>query len=466
MQTIKHLSTHKGFNSVTQNFIYDQVGLEFPNGALETADGVNSVSYYDFVNSKKELEDNFTYNFSRNINGELNLDDLGFTIKSELTRNIVNTTSFTSDTITIVAYWKEEEKKVHSNGLPSIKEDALNLLRDNPKQFFSYYGDKYVSGVTLGRMFYIVYQADVTNVSNSSKTTTKKALELKFKEILGGKLSTAEESFVSQKLTNVHITSKTYTYGISGFVNFFGPYTQEEFNNIKQQITDQSAVISRDFKDYSYTSNGADYAFVDTTEYEKMANEWIKHYSNLNYIYNNSRISYGLKNNCAFEMSKINDELSRVYSLDETARYPGNEVSIYANLYNTYLDELHITPRWYEIGSYTLKSGEYVNLDLLYLGDVEVLKIDAKNSNLLNETNNIYFYINKDGNLSLYNSWTFKGNVNIILYEGAKFHDVFRVKFTASDSYLSSPISQLKVFVSYKEKIIDVIWLYMNGYST
>lgn len=284
---VKYLGT--GYNSVRDSFIYDNMCLEFDNGSLEAQDGVSSTSYYSFVNSKKELQEKFTYNFS----GNLGITTPNFTASSSLTQEIINNTSFTSDKITIIAYWKQEDKKIYSNGLPRINDYALSILKNDPKQFHDLYGDKYINGVTLGKMFYIIYQADTTNLSSDSKNSVKAALEFSFNKILGAKLTASQETFVSQKLSNVSISSFTYAYGIN---NLTGIYSANDFQNVVQKINStQSAIIARELKNYTFTNNSSGFLFYDISEYVKMANAWKKHYSLLNYIYSSPRINVSLK---------------------------------------------------------------------------------------------------------------------------------------------------------------------------
>jgi hypothetical protein len=140
------------------------------------------------------------------------------------------------------------------------------------------------------------------------------------------------------------------TYGIDNY--FFGPYTPEDFQNILQGITGQTAVIEKELKDYSYTINGADYAFFDTTEYKKMANEWLEHRSNLSYIYENGRISTDLTCSCHAKISRINHECS----IQTVTWFMALGLSInLSRQLGTELFKFHYTPI-YALGRYLLDS--------------------------------------------------------------------------------------------------------------
>ncbi len=452
-----------GYNSLQDNYVYDNNCLEFPNGAIETTDGVSSMSYYCFVNSKKELEDNFKNNFSGS--GDLTLPT--FTAKSSLTKEIVNETKFISDKITIIAFWRQEDKKVYSNGLPQIKTDVIDLLQSNPLQFFKLYGDKYVSGVTLGKMFYIVYQADTSNVATSSKSTVKRAVELSFNKILGANLSSSQESFVSEKLSNVTIISRTYAYGIN---NLTGVYSPSDFNNLVSRVSgSQSAVITKELKDFSYTTNYPGYS-ENFSEYLNMAREWEKHYHLLEYIQTNPRISSGLRTDCNLSMIDITNQLTHIYSQDETSRYPIGELSVFNYLYNRYLTEMNIVQRWYNMPEVIMINNN-VNIiskdfDFSSIGDIEVLKIQADCVCKLPFRLKISLYINKDGNLADFCETVVTNTSIVNLYEGVKFHDKFTIRYNSNipvnDFGVTPPILIIKC--SYKERITDLIWLHVNGY--
>lgn len=467
---VKYLGT--GYNAVQDCFIYDNMALEYTNGALESQDGVSSTSYYSFVESKKELTEKFTYNFS----GHLGITLPIFTASTDLTREIVNNTSFTSDKITIIAYWKQVDKKIHTNGLPRLSDSALSILSNSPLEFHKLYGDKYVKGVTLGKMFYIVYQADTTNLSSDSKNSVKAALEFSFNKILGAKLTTSQETFISQKLSNVSISSFTYAYGIN---NLTGIYSTADFQNVVQKINStQSAVIARELEDYSLTANSAGYSFYNVSEYANMANAWRKHYSMLNYIYSSPRIGTALKMNSLSAINDVSDQLNRVYTFDSTAKYPDTEINTYNTIYNSYISQMNLTPRWYTMPDKSIPANGNTDLDFSCLGDVEVLMIEAQCPALsifptsflgipINLTFNIKLYINKDGNLSNIKSTTLSiSSPNQTLYQGVKFADKFRVTsiYTGGGgvTFSSNPII---IKSSFKEKMTDLIWLYVNGYD-
>lgn len=147
-----------GFNSISQTFIEDQNCLKFTRIETESIKRISNTSFYCFVDSKQELADKFLYNFSPNTSGIPEV-----TAKSKVTELIVNNTTFSSDKVTLVAYWKQEHRRIFSNDLPTIDFVAQAMLKEDPKGFFRCYGDRYISGLSLGRIFYIIYQADISN---------------------------------------------------------------------------------------------------------------------------------------------------------------------------------------------------------------------------------------------------------------------------------------------------------------
>jgi hypothetical protein len=461
MDAVKYLGD--GFNTVQKDYVYGNLALEFPNGALVYDDGVSSVSDYCFISSKKELEEKFASSFSGNIG----VSFPSVTAKTDVTKLIENSTSFSAEKITIVAYWKQIDKKVYVNGLPKLNDTALSVLQSDPKRFMQLYGDRYVSGVTLGKMFYIIYQADISNVAETNKSSVRTALELSFKKIFGGSLTESQEKFMSEKLSNVSISSKTVAYGISGFT---GPYSADDFKNIQYQISQaQSSVIEKTLKDYSYTSNYGGHSFFNSADYYKMANEWEQHLSLLKYITSSSRISSTLKRDCTTAYNNAAAQLELVYALDSSARYPNLETGTFTSLYNRYITEMQIKPRSYSIaisGNYT--KGESVDIDLSTIGDVESIKITVDCYNFSGSekgidypaTATIIMYINHDGNLSEDRRLTFTEVAT--LYEGIKSGDKYRIYVLSAKNTIPHTTARVTVYCQYTERMADVIWLYLN----
>jgi uncharacterized protein YwqG len=460
MDAVKYLGD--GFNTVQKDYAYGNLALEFPNGALVYDDGVSSVSDYCFISSKKELEEKFASSFSGNIG----VSFPSVTAKTDVTKLIENSTSFSAEKITIVAYWKQIDKKVYANGLPKLNDTALSVLQSDSKRFMQLYGDRYVSGVTLGKMFYIIYQADTSNVAETNKSSVRTALELSFKKIFGGSLTETQEKFMSEKLSNVSISSKTVAYGISGFT---GPYSADDFKNIQYQISQaQSSVIEKTLKDYSYTSNYGGHSFFNSADYYKMANEWEQHLSLLKYITSGSRISSTLKRDCTTAYNNAATQLELVYALDSSARYPNLEKGSFTSLYNRYIAEMQIKPRWLSTpisGTYTI--GESVDIDLCTIGDVESIKITVDCYNFTGETKTthpgtatIIMYINQDGNLFEDRRLTFTEVAT--LYEGIKSDDKYRIYVSSVSNTNPHFKDRVTVYCQYMERMTDVVWLYLN----
>jgi hypothetical protein len=463
-EDVKYLGD--GFNTVQKDYVYGNMALEFPDGAL-VYEGVSSESKYCFVSSKKDLEEQFFSNFSEGIGGSF----LGVTAKTDITKTIEKSTSFSAEKITIVAYWKQIDKKVYSNGLPKLKDSALTILQNDPKRFMQLYGDRYINGVTLGKMFYIVYQADISGVVESNRSSVTKAVELSYKKIAGGSLTETEEKFMSEKLTNVKIESKSYASGLSGFI---GPYSADDFKNIQYQVgQSQSTPIEITLKDYSYTSNYGDHSFFDSSKYYKMADEWEQHLSMLKYITSCNRISSSLMYDCTTAYNNATKQLELVYALDSDARYPSLDISTFNVLYNRYVTELQIAQRWYELPEtkFNVVKTKTIDLDFSSLGDVETIKIERFSPfpggtlpggvfGFFKFKLTVKMYYFDGNNLSLVKTVEYQSDSDATIYEGVKSRDKYRLSFSYKHDGLEKFIETIKS--SYLEKMTDVIWLYLK----
>jgi hypothetical protein len=448
-----------GFNSLTKKFIYDNSCLTFRNIGAESADRVSTASYYCFVDSKQALTEKFLYNFS-SVTGTTP----DSTALSKTTEAIVNDTVFSSDKITMIAYWKQEEKKLFSADLPVISNEAAAVLRDNSRVFLRTYGDKYVSGVTTGKVLYIVYQTDISNLgsyTDHAKKPIRQAMEINIKRILGAKLTATETAFVNSQLAEVN--SKIYTYG-NNVDPFVGPYTADDFKDaVKKANNGPSSVIASDLKDFSATANRHDEILCNIGEYAAMAKAWTTHLSNLNFILANPRISFNLNADCRATIKEINSQLDQVNSLTGEARLPNSkEQNAFLTLYKRYILEMQIVPRTYYLP--TIKGTP--EIDLSKINDVDTIKIIYYHppKNLMwylffRKTSVGLLMLDQDGNWSVLNNIFIGNDDAITLYEGIKFCNRFQLSF--SNSRMN--IKQIKVLVSYTEKIDDVIWLYLRS---
>jgi hypothetical protein len=479
-----------GFNSLTRSYIYDNSCLNFNSIETQKLEGVSNTTYYCFVNSKKELAEKFLYNFSTNVGMTPEV-----TAVSRVTDIILNNTKFSADKITLIAYWKQEDKKVFSNDLPTLSNEAFSILHTSSKKFYQLYGDKYVSSVVLGKMFFIVYQADISDYSAYStraKNAIKRAMELNLRKILGEKLSAKEVEFVNAQLVDISINSSTYGNEIHDTV---GPYVSDDLKDILKKINlSKSTVISSELKDYSYTDNPEKDSVYDISEYLNMSETWNKNLSNLNYIESNSRLDADLMADCKTAINDINNQIKLVYSLDPDARaLSGKETSFLNGLYIRYINEMKIAPR-----TYTMPPIEkQVDLDLSNINDVEAIQINciiSKSSpgsgggggglfsflsgggSKIKPVMIILYVIDEDGNWSVVNRApipapsvlnVYDGANNIHLpsaslvtiYNGVKFSDKFKIGF-------DSPrinTNDLRIIVSYLEKVDDLIWLQVNN---
>jgi hypothetical protein len=449
-----------GFNSLTRRFIPENTCLTFRNIGVESADRINTSSSYCFVDSRQALEDKFMYNFTSAVG--VTASSTAF---SKVTAAIVNDTVFSTDKITMIAYWKQEEKKLYSADLPVMSNEALAVLNNNSRAFFKTYGDKYVSGVTIGKVLYIVYQADIANFSSYSARTKKplkEAMELNLKKILGAKLTVAETDFMTSLLANVK--TQIYTYG-NNVDPFVGPYTADDFQDAVKTISNDgiSGVISRELRDYSVIINRHDNYFRDIADYMTMSKIWNTHLANLQFILANPRISFDLRSDCRTAIREISAHLDLVNSLAGEARLPNSkEQDALETLYKKYIIEMQIMPRTYYLP--IIKGTKEIDLSKIH--NIDTIKIIYYHppKNLiwylfLRKTRVGLLMLDQRGNWSVVNSRPIGESNTITLYEGIKFCD--RLQLTFSSNYINT--KKIKVLVSFTEKIDDVIWVYLRS---
>jgi hypothetical protein len=448
-----------GFNSLTKKFIDDNICLTFRNIGTESADRVSNASYYCFVDSKQALEEQFLYNFSTAVG--ITPDSTAF---SKVTAAIVQDTVFSTDKITMIAYWKQEEKKIFSADLPVISNEALAVLKDSSRTFLRTYGDKYVSAVTIGKILFIVYQADISSFgsySDRTKKPIKQAMELNLKKIMGAKLTTAETDFATSQLADVK--TKIYTYG-NNVDPFIGPYTADDFKDVIKKVgKGSSGVIACELKDFTATANRRDENFCNVADYMALAKTWGTHLSNINFMMANPRLSFNLLSECRVMLKEINFQLDLINSLASEARLPNSrEQNAFSTLYKRYIVEMQIVPRTYYLP--TIENTTEINLSKI--SDVDTIKIVY-----FHPRRNLMWYLflrkasvgllmlDQYGNWSVLNSFPIGNNETITLYEGIKFCNQFELTFSKSQMYKTD----IKVLVSFTEKIDDVIWLYLRS---
>ncbi len=486
-----------GFNSLSRSFISDNKCLKYNTNIDSTLPGaMNSTAYY-FVDSKKELDDKLFYNFVSNSGTP------DSTLKSRVTDSIVNNTSFSANKITLIGYWKQEDRKFFSSELPTMTDEGMSIFKSNPKIFFQTFGDKYVSAVTFGRMFFVIYQADITDISSYSsraKNAIKRAMELNLKKIFGVRLSAQESAFAGERLADANVRSTVYGTNI---YNSSGPYTNDDFKDIVKRVNGgPPEIITWELKNYSNVDNRPDDSFYNITDYMNMANEWDKHLAFMNYITSNSNLSFDLLSECRSAVDKINEQLAMVRKLDPDARVPSTrENTKFDDLYKKYVQEMKISPKSYMLPP-SEKSWE---LDLSGINDVESIKIEcdikkrrALFGTLNNKPTNVVLYIvDEDGNLSEVGTTPVFMSATATLYNGIKLCDKFKIgvldpKSKPGDKpdpwatpaptpspagglfgtpgsqgagvYFGGPnIPELKITCSYTEKVNDIVWAYLHN---
>ncbi len=483
----------KGFNSLNRNFVSDNKCLRYSTNIDSSLPGImNSTAYY-FVDSKKELEDKLLTNFASNSGAP------DSTLKSRITDSIISNTSFSADKITLIGYWKQEDKKFFSSELPVMTDEGLSIFKSNPKIFFKTFGDKYVSGVTFGKMFFVIYQADISDFSSYStraKNAIKRAMELNLKKIFGVRLSAQESAFAGERLGDVNIRSSVFGTNLN---NNSGPYTNDDFRDLLKRINvGPPEIITWELKDYTRIDNRPEDPFYNITDYLNMADEWDKHLAFMNYIIANSKLSFDLLSECRSNVDKINEQLAMVRKLEPDARVPSTrENAKFEELYKKYIQEMKISPKTYMLPP----SSKTLELDLSGINDVESIRIDCdiKGRRILFGSNSkptyvVLYIVDEDGNLSEVGTTPVYNSVTATLYDGIKLCDKFKIgvldpKSRPGDKpdpwatptptpppgsgtwgtprtgvYFDGPRTpELKITCSYIEKVNDIIWAYLHN---
>ncbi len=438
-----------GFSSIRQEYIADHSCLAFDNVTTSAITGMNQSTYYCFVDSQKELADQFLTNFS--AAGPLRPGST--TAASPETRFIVENTLFSADKITIIAYWRQAEQRVSSTIPPKINDAALTVLKRDPRQFFLLYGDQYVSSAILGKNLFLVYQATAAADSARTRSLIRQAMALHIQQIFGAKLSDAEATFADAALAKVRTTLNAYGYGVPNFT----PITSaEDLKTAIEQIT-ASTVIARELSSYTRTSNGNGATFYNIAGYLDTVNEWQKTLSNLDYIATNARLSSKLFLDCQKTIHTLNEQMKLFYAGSNGTDSAKLDNQLLKNLYDRYLAEMHIASRTYHLP--VIKN--QTDLDLRGLGEVESLKIElivkrSFFSRLFDRHAAVSLYIlDGDGNWSEYQRIPLPSKTTrFTIYEGAKFRDRFRLVFSKPKSHPA-----VEIFCSYTEKPDDIILL-------
>ncbi|TCL76303.1 hypothetical protein EDC14_100256 [Hydrogenispora ethanolica] len=435
-----------GFNSISKTFLTDDSCLDFSNIATETVTGTDQSSAYCFVDSQKELDEQFRYHF-----GAGNAGPGGMTALSPETGAILRNTSFSADTITLFAYWRKAETRVFSTVPPKISDAAFAVLQTDPRRFFRQYGDQYVSAAILGKIIFLVYQADAATESALARNRIKRAMELKMKQIFGVKLTEAENRFVAATLARVSITRSTYGNGV---LNFNGIDSAEDLQRAIAQIATVS-VIARELRSYSQTSNGAGARFYDSAAYLNTVNQWERGLSNLNYIATNPRLSSKLRSDCQNALNVLNRQLNQFYSSGADLQPPDR--ALLEGFYDRYLAEMNIAPRTYQLPAMENRK----DLDLRGLRAADSLKLElvVKQgffSRLFNRNLSVVLYLmDGKGGWSEYRRIPLPPKpTRFTLYEGTPFRGRLRLAFSKPKLKMD-----FTVYCSYTEQPDDIILL-------
>lgn len=459
-----------GYNSVSKESILQFQALDLPNGAVESADGVRSVSNSFSVNSTYELEKEINQKLSASING-------GFSIMSaevSATQEVTARSQFSRGKSYAFAYWLQIEKKVSISGYPILKEEALTALQSNPREFFTKYGNQYVNNVTLGRMFYIVYEADTSSLSSSQKTDVQYAMSLKAGSYAGMSMDSQQTEYVNSTLSNVKITCYAVAVGIPGFVVVKG---MEDIDAMRDNLSEgDPAILAKEYKNFSDlpsfpSSSTTSFWLKVVNSIARSADVWRQHYSLCDYIIN-STVSSSLKNDCqAFKNDIIINEFTKHYALDlgyiPTEYYKNR----WQNLYLRYMNEMDLGNEGWEWLVYEdvySNSADGLAIKNFNLGSVEADQIFVQYSPKKHPSTRFSLYKIQNGSSTLITRivTSSDGEGTWRLYSGISESDQYQFKVEPledlSDDSILYPVT---LGVVYQKPIKDAVWLFIKSYD-
>lgn len=228
---------------------------------------------------------------------------------------------------------------------PSVLTDPLCMTTINGTKVFSpalfkqVYGDGFVSKARLGERLYIVYEAQITDTSISSKAEVKAAMEAKVLELLSGKTSSSIIAAADIVLNKTQRSGHIYATG--GFINTsflqdetaiakaytdFGTYVQNKVNNAGSA---EFSIIEKQLTPYApYMSSS-----ISVDESLNKLIKWQELYGKIETVEINST-DYATIQQCNLAMEAIAPEIQKCRDNASTARYPG--VGDYPGLVNAW----------------------------------------------------------------------------------------------------------------------------------
>jgi hypothetical protein len=140
-----------GFNSFTNSAM--------PNSAFDLsaltigAQKATGKQWYQVCSSGQSVSHTLKYAFGGGADGD------------SLHRKVMRTAKISDLAVTLVIYVSHEQTSPIINGTPQLTSNAQSLLSSSPEQFYSAYGDSYVSSVGLGLEYMALFVFECSSLS-------------------------------------------------------------------------------------------------------------------------------------------------------------------------------------------------------------------------------------------------------------------------------------------------------------
>lgn len=308
---------------------YDMVKMEICGNAfntlntLETTGSQYSNSYYTFIKDEYDLRKKLKSDF----NIKIGFNYWGFDLQGNLSKSIINNTSFSSNTTTIMSAYIYHQKTVILDGPPQFSDQAKATLRFNKYTFRQFYGDEYVQKVDLGGLLYLVLQAKLKEESKDTTKNIQGALEVKFNSIFNGNISADKLKEVNEKLSDTVVLGTLYS--TAGVVDLRNISTRKDFLDAQNDFKNfylkggELSVINQVFAKYDNIDPAfSSSSFVNIEKYIDYKNQWEQEKAMIKYV-KKSILDRNLKNLCDIALENIiRQEELKCITIQPDARGP------------------------------------------------------------------------------------------------------------------------------------------------
>jgi hypothetical protein len=159
-------------------------------------------THYDFIESTEQLKSFYNKAITASLKGTV----YGVTADASFQKNVESSSSFNSNTIAIAIMYKYNAEQVVVNG-GIFNQTGKELIEKNQKSiFFSLYGNSYVKTAYLGGVLFVIYTAEITDTSKTSKEELRFALNIKYSTLVGAEVTTTEKQTMEETLKKVKVS--------------------------------------------------------------------------------------------------------------------------------------------------------------------------------------------------------------------------------------------------------------------